>query len=63
MTKKIFAYLRVSTDSQDVENQKHGIKQYASDKGFDDIEYISDSISSKVEWRERKLGEMIKTLM
>jgi len=61
MTKKIFAYLRVSTDAQDVENQKHGIKQYAAEKGFENVEYVSDSVSSKIEWRERKLGEMVKT--
>jgi len=61
MIKKIFAYLRVSTDAQDVENQKHGIKQYAAEKGFENVEYVSDSVSSKIEWRERKLGEMVKT--
>ena len=61
MTKKIFAYLRVSTDAQDTENQKHGIKQYALEKGFENVEYVSDSVSSKIEWRERKLGEMVKT--
>lgn len=60
MAKQIFAYLRVSTNEQDVDNQKHGIKQYAVEKGFEDIEYISDSVSSKIEWRERKLGDMIK---
>jgi DNA invertase Pin-like site-specific DNA recombinase len=61
MTKKIFAYLRVSTDAQDTENQKHGIIQYAKEKGFDNVEYVADSVSSKIDWRERKLGEMVKT--
>lgn len=60
MTKKIFAYLRVSTDSQDVENQKHGIIQYAKEKNFDNINYVADSVSSKIDWRERKLGDMVK---
>jgi DNA invertase Pin-like site-specific DNA recombinase len=59
MANKIFAYLRVSTDAQDTENQKHGIKQYAKEKGFDEIDYVPDSVSSKVNWKERKLGEMI----
>ena len=61
MDNKIFAYLRVSTDAQDTENQKHGIIQYAKEKGFDNVEYIADSVSSKIDWRERKLGEMVKT--
>jgi hypothetical protein len=46
MAKKIFAYLRVSTDAQDVENQKHGIKQYAVEKGFNNVEYVSTKILS-----------------
>lgn len=61
MTKKIFAYLRVSTDAQDTQNQKHGIISYAKEKGFSDVEYISDSVSTKVDWHDRKLGEMVKT--
>lgn len=62
MTRKIFAYLRVSTDAQDVENQKHGIKAYGVERGFNDIEYVSDSVSTKVNWRERKLGDMVKNV-
>ena len=61
MTKKIFAYLRVSTDAQDTQNQKHGIIQYAKEKNFENVEYISDSVSTKVDWHDRKLGEMVKT--
>ena len=60
MTQKIFAYLRVSTDTQDTENQKHGIIQYANEKGFKNVEYVADSVSSKIDWRERKLGDMVK---
>ena len=59
MTKKIFAYLRVSTDAQDTENQKHGIIQYAKEKGFENIEYIADSASTKIDWHDRKLGQMV----
>jgi len=60
MTKKIFAYLRVSTDAQDTENQKHGIISYAKEKNFENIDYIADSVSTKIDWRERKLGDMVK---
>ena len=60
MTKTIFAYLRVSTDAQDTQNQKHGIISYAKEKSFENVEYISDSVSTKIDWRERKLGEMVK---
>jgi len=28
----VFAYLRVSTDAQDVDNQRHGVVRYCTDK-------------------------------
>jgi DNA invertase Pin-like site-specific DNA recombinase len=56
----IFAYLRVSTNEQDTENQKFGIQEYAQKKGFKDIKFIADSVSGKVWWNERKLGDIVK---
>jgi DNA invertase Pin-like site-specific DNA recombinase len=35
-----YAYLRVSTDRQDVENQKHGILEYANAHGITNLDYI-----------------------
>jgi DNA invertase Pin-like site-specific DNA recombinase len=54
-----FAYLRVSTDAQDVENQKHGILDYANKNGITKLKFIEDSVSSSVDWRERGIGELI----
>lgn len=54
-----YAYLRVSTDKQDVENQKHGILEYANTKGLSKIVYIEDTASGKLHWRDRKLGELM----
>ena len=54
-----FAYLRVSTDEQDVNNQKHGLLEYCNHKGLSKIEFIVDSASGKTPWRERKLGAAI----
>lgn len=56
---KTYAYLRVSTNEQDVENQKFGITEYATKRGFENVEYVSDSVSGKVWWNERKLGDLI----
>ena len=56
---KTYAYLRVSTNEQDVENQKFGITEYALKKGFENVEYVADSVSGKVWWNERKLGDLI----
>jgi len=44
-------YLRVSTEGQDVENQRHAI-------GICD-EWVSECVSGKASWRSRKLGTLI----
>lgn len=54
-----YAYLRVSTDSQDVENQKHGILEYANTKNLGKIIFIEDTASGKKAWQDRKLGELM----
>lgn len=54
-----YAYLRVSTDEQDTNNQKHGLLEYCNDKGLSEVEFIIDTVTGKKPWRERKLGEAI----
>ena len=54
-----YAYLRVSTDAQDGENQKHGILEYANTHDLGKVIYVEDSASGKLNWTERKLGELI----
>lgn len=56
------AYLRVSTDEQDVKNQKHGILEYANEHHFGGLRFTEDSASGKIDWRTRKLGELIEGL-
>ena len=55
----IYAYLRVSTDDQDVDNQKHGVLEYANANGFSGLSFVEDSISSKTPWKERKVGALL----
>ena len=57
-----FAYLRVSTDGQDVNNQKHGLLEYCNQKGITKIEFIVDSVSGKVHWKARILGVAIEQM-
>ena len=58
--KKYFGYLRVSTDSQDVESQKLGLLEYANSNGFAPMALISETVSRGVDWRERELGKLIE---
>ena len=54
-----FAYLRVSTDAQDVANQKHGIYEYCHRVGIVNLCFTEDIVTGKKKWHERKLGELI----
>ncbi|MEC4988846.1 MAG: recombinase family protein [Oscillatoria sp. PMC 1068.18] len=55
----IYAYLRVSTNQQDVDNQRHGILEYANQKNLGHLKFISDSVSGQKRWRERELGKLL----
>ena len=56
---KFYAYLRVSRDGQDPENQKYGLLEYANAKGFAPL-HIEEEVASRAkDWRKRKIGAMI----
>ena len=55
-----YAYLRVSTDQQDVQNQKHGVLEYANRNGLAGMEFVEDSVSGKKPWQERELGRLLE---
>jgi DNA invertase Pin-like site-specific DNA recombinase len=54
-----FAYLRVSTDQQDVDNQRHGILEYANSHQLTPITFVEDSVSGRIGWRDRKVGTLL----
>jgi DNA invertase Pin-like site-specific DNA recombinase len=58
-----YAYLRVSTDQQDVDNQRHGILEYCNKNKLTDLSFIEDTVSGKKKWRDRKIGELIHSSM
>ena len=56
---QVFAYLRVSTDAQDVANQRHGVTRYCTDKKLLAPVFVEDTASGKTDWRTRPLGQII----
>jgi DNA invertase Pin-like site-specific DNA recombinase len=58
-----YAYLRVSTDVQDVANQRHGILEYCNKNNLTALTFIEDTVSGKKAWKDRKVGELIHTDM
>jgi DNA invertase Pin-like site-specific DNA recombinase len=59
---KTYAYIRVSTDKQDLENQKFAILQYANNKKLGNVEFIEEAVSGRISWKNRKLKNLIDNL-
>jgi DNA invertase Pin-like site-specific DNA recombinase len=58
---RTWAYLRVSTDEQDVINQRAEILTLANGKGAGHVEIIEDpAVSGRVPWRKRRIAEVLE---
>jgi len=56
---KTYAYIRISTDKQDLENQRYVILEYVNKKKLGNVSFIEETVSGKVSWKNRKLKELI----
>ena len=56
-----YAYLRVSTHTQDVENQKLSVLDYCNAQGIAPIEFVEDTTSGRRSWRDREIGRLLET--
>ena len=57
-----YAYIRVSTNSQTLKNQKIEIRKYAKENKVRNLKFISETISGTKDYRKRKLGGLLTTL-
>lgn len=55
----VYAYLRVSTDQQDVENQRYGILEYANAHHLGSLQFVEDTVSGRQAWRDRVVGRLL----
>jgi DNA invertase Pin-like site-specific DNA recombinase len=55
----IYAYIRVSTDKQDFNNQRYSVLEYAANNKLADINFLSESVSGKKSWRERAIADIV----
>jgi DNA invertase Pin-like site-specific DNA recombinase len=60
---RILAYLRTSTDKQDLNVQKVAALEYARQQGLQIDDFIAISISSKRERRARRIDELLQKLV
>ena len=56
------SYLRVSTIDQDLEKNKADILKLANDKQLGNVKFIEEKISGKVNWKKRKIFDIINSL-
>jgi putative DNA-invertase from lambdoid prophage Rac len=58
----IYAYLRVSTEKQSVENQRYELLRFADEKKLSIDKWIEETISSTKKLETRKLGTLLADL-
>ena len=58
-TPKIIVYLRVSTDEQDLDNQRHGVLEYIKRENLQPVEFVEEKVSGKTPVMERELGRKV----
>ena len=58
----VYAYIRVSTDTQTVENQRYEIDTYCKKNNLIIDKYIEETISGTKEYNKRRLGVLLKIL-
>lgn len=58
----IYGYIRTSTDKQNNENQHYEIEQFAENNNLKIDKWIEETISSKKDLEERKLGKLLKKI-
>ena len=56
-----YTYIRVSTHTQDVENQKLSVLAYCNSQGIAPIEFVEDTTSGQRSWRDREIGRLLET--
>ena len=58
----VYAYLRVSTDKQTIENQKFELENFAKEKKLVIEKWVSETASGTKDAKERKLGVLLKKM-
>lgn len=59
VTMAVYGYVRISTNSQEGDNQKHGVLAFANEKNLGKIVFTEETVSGKIDWKKRELGNLI----
>lgn len=58
----VFAYVRVSTQLQTLENQKFEIENWCSRRGLKVDEWVTESVSGTISYEKRRLGRAVRKM-
>lgn len=59
---RTIAYLRVSTNEQDLEKNKADILHHANGKKLGHVEWVEEKASGRVSWKKREIGRVMDEL-
>ena len=59
---KTIAYLRVSTDEQDLQKNKADILHLANEKNLGKVRWVEETVSGRISWKKRKIAGIIEEL-
>jgi putative DNA-invertase from lambdoid prophage Rac len=59
---RIVAYVRVSTDKQDLENQRFEIERFCRERGYTVDEWDEEVVSGTIKMKDRKVGALLAKL-
>jgi DNA invertase Pin-like site-specific DNA recombinase len=54
-----YAYIRVSTDKQDYNNQRYSVLEYANKHSLGEVNFAAESVSGKKTWKERAIADIV----
>ena len=58
----VYAYVRVSTEMQTLENQKFEIREWGRQNNVGIDIWVTESVSGTVPWEHRRLGKVLKRM-
>lgn len=59
---KTIAYLRVSTNDQDLEKNKADLLHLANEKDLGRVHWVEETVSGRISWKKRKIAQVIEEL-
>lgn len=59
----VYGYLRVSTEKQDLENNRNWVLRKANELKLGNVEFIEETVTGKKDWRKRELGKLYEKMV